>query len=242
MKALFTSFFLLMFIFSTYSQSENIEITTKDSIVLSAVYHKPQAIKKPVPAIILIHQGGSSKEEWILHPMWNLLKEQNYALLTFDLRLHGKSGKDNGTFYDIFNNPNRAPRDLKAVINFLTADAQIDPNRIGILGASIGGNLACVASAIDDYSIKSVVSISAKTSAVQNLSGTEEELNFKNAFHIASKEEQEGMREKWAKELYEKTSGKKKIEIGNGDKHGSYILLENPDLNNTIIDWFKETL
>jgi dipeptidyl aminopeptidase/acylaminoacyl peptidase len=72
---------------------------------------------------------------------------------------------------DLFNNPNRAPLDLLAVIKFLEKDKKIDPDRIGILGASIGANLAVVAASMDNYHVRSAVSFSAKTSAVQNLSG-----------------------------------------------------------------------
>lgn len=65
---------------------------------------------------------------------------------------------------------------------------------------------------------------------------------LKNAFYIASKKEQDGMRAKWANELFSKTSGHKKIIIADGDKHGSFILRENPNIQSEILKWFKKTL
>jgi dipeptidyl aminopeptidase/acylaminoacyl peptidase len=161
--------------------------------------------------------------------------------LAYDIRLHGTSGKD-GKFADLFNNPNRAPLDLKAALKFLKNDGKINANRIGIIGASIGSNLATVAASDKSYGIKSVVILSAKTSAVQNLSGQKNTISPKNAFYIASKEEQGGKRDFWANELYKLTSGKKKVSIAPGKKHGSYILREHTYLQDEILKWFQEAL
>ena len=248
MKFIITiAFFNLLFFSATLRsqiqpESMEVDILTEDGIKISASYQYPKDLLKLTPVIILIHQGGSFRIEWLELSLWNQLLKQGYALLAYDVRLHGKSSKDAGDLMDLFNNPDRAPLDLLAVINFLEKDPLIDVNRIGILGASIGGNLAVVAASMDKYHIRSAVSISAKTSAVQNLSGMKAAIIPNNVFYIASKEEQNGLREKWAYELYEKTIGDKKIEIAKGDKHGSYILRESRSLNSSIIEWFKETL
>lgn len=238
---------LLLFIFSISigiaqeTKGKEIEFTTTDNIKISATYQLPKNIKK-APAVILIHQGGSTREEWKELTLWNKLIENGYAILAYDVRLHGKSAKDEGSIYDLFNNSKRAPLDLKAAINFLKKDKRIDKDRIGIIGASIGGNLAVVAAGLDDYNVKSVVVMSAKTSAAQNLSGKKTLPTPKNAFYIASKNEQKGARELWAKELYKKTTGTRKVTIAEGDKHGSFILRENKGLEKDIIKWIKETL
>jgi dipeptidyl aminopeptidase/acylaminoacyl peptidase len=225
------------------NNNSEIEFTTTDNITINASYLLPKTeAKATLPALILIHQGGSSRQEWFEAPIVNLLIENGYAVLVYDVRLHGKSEKDKGDLYDLFNNPKRAPLDLLAAIKFLKQDKRIDSNRIGIIGASIGANLACVAASSEDYEVKSVVSISAKTEAVQNLSGTKNSLSLKNAFFIASKNEQNGKRDKWANELYDKTTGHKKVVIAKGNKHGSYILRENESLVNEIIEWFNKTL
>ena len=248
MKTLINISFLILIFFSGTLRSQNqpesleVNILTEDGININASYQYPEDPSILIPVIILIHQGGSSRTEWLELSLWNQLLEEGYALLAYDIRLHGKSSKDEGDLMDLFNNPNRAPLDLLAVINFLEKDKKIDPDRIGILGASIGGNLAVVAASMDKYPIKSAVSISAKTSAVQNLSGMKEPIHPNNVFYIASEEEQNGLREKWAYELYEITTGYKKIEIATGDKHGSYILRESKSLKNNIVDWFIKTL
>ncbi len=219
-----------------------VQFLTEDSVRISASYQLPAVQTKSSPAVILIHQGGSSRQEWFGLSLVKHLHEEGYAILAYDVRGHGKSAKDEGSLTDLFNNPNRAPLDLLAATEFLQRDKRIDAGRIGILGASIGANLACMAAASDKYNVKSVVSISAKTSAAQNLSGMKEQIRPRTAFHIASKEEQGGQRDKWAHELYAMTTGEKKVEISDGSKHGSFILRESKSLEKSILAWFRKTL
>jgi dienelactone hydrolase len=242
MKRELTFLLYLFLINNLTAQTSEVEFTTQDRIKISATFHQTENAIGKSPAIILIHQGGSSKEEWTESKIWKQLIEKGYVLLAYDIRLHGKSEKDKGDIYNLFNNPVRAPLDLIAAINFLKNNPKIDSNRIGILGASIGGNLAAVTASSDKYEIKSVVVISAKTAAVKNLSVGTKELKFKNAFYIASEDEQNGMRAKWANELFIMTSGDKKVSISKGNKHGSYILKENKQLATDVINWFNKTL
>jgi len=237
------TFSLLLFLINILSaQTKEVTFTTEDGIKISATFHQAINDYALSSAIILIHQGGSSKEEWTESNIWNQLIEKGYSLLAYDIRMHGKSEKDKGDIYDLFNNPKRAPLDLLAAINFLKKNPKIDTNKIGVLGASIGANLAAVAASSDKYDVKSVVAISAKTAAIKNLNGENKDFKFKNAFFIASKNEQNGKREKWARELVLMTSGEVKISISKGNKHGSYILRENKRLTNDVINWFIKTL
>ncbi len=237
-------FLMLPFISNAQTEtvSKDVSFITKDSITISATFEMPKIKKQKHPAIILIHQGGSTRAEWKALKLWNDLLAEGYAILAYDIRIHGASEKDEGDIYNLFNNPNRAPLDLLAAIDFLEQEQNIDANRIGIIGASIGANLACVASVSEDYNIKSIVSMSSKTKAVQNLSGSNTPLVLKNAFHIASKEEQNGLRATWANELFSKTTGHKEVFIAEGNKHGSFIIREEKLLQTKIIKWFKKTL
>ena len=102
--------------------------------------------------------------------------------------------------------------------------------------------MACVASCSDDFKITSAVSMSAKTTAIQNLSGLNGTLVLQNVFYIASENEQDGQRKVWAKELYNLRKGERKNEIASGNKHGSFILKEHEYLENQMMQWFKKTL
>lgn len=245
MKHLLASAIFFFFTANLLAQNEQtlkeVAFLTQDNIKISAVYAYPKIKKASSPAVILIHQGGSSRNEWIELSLIDKLLENGYAVLAYDIRLHGKSAKD-GEFSDLYNNPKRAPLDLLAAIQFLNEDKRIDSNRIGVIGASIGANLASAASGSNVFNIKSAVSMSAKTTAVQNLSGLKEPIVPQNVFYIASADEQGGQRKTWANELYDVTKGEKKIEIAKGNKHGSFILKEHKYLEDQILQWLKKTL
>ena len=67
----------------------------------------------------MIHQGGSDKNEWFHHRIWTMLSAEGYVLLAYDIRQHGESSVDKDNLMDLFNNPERAPRDLIAAIDYL---------------------------------------------------------------------------------------------------------------------------
>ena len=246
----FIVFLFLLCTISNFAQeifTKNVEFITKDSIKISATYIHQKTKLAGTPLVILIHQGGSSRKEWLDLPIVNKLVKEGYGVLAYDIRMHGKSQKD-GAFGNLYNNPKRAPLDLDAAINYMFINENINIKRVGIVGASIGSNLAAAfaskkySSNDNAYKIKSVVVLSAKTSAAQNLSGMLKPIAPNNAFYIASKEEQNGKRALWAKELFDRTTGKRKIVIPTGNKHGSYILREHPNLQDEIVKWFKKTL
>lgn len=225
------------------NQMMKIDLQTKDNIKISTVIKYPQKENGSSPALVFIHQGGSSKEEWMELPIWNNFSNKGFVVVAFDLRLHGESGKDQGDLMDLFTNPTRAPLDLLAVMDYLFKDPRINKDKIGIIGASVGGNLACVALANPKkFHAKTGVSFSPKTLAVQKLNGEGSEVALENIFYIASKADEGGAREKWAGELYQMTSNNREIKILPGKKHGSFILKENPILENELEQWLVKTL
>lgn len=238
------SVFLIVIIFfycESFAQTnvikEKIKFETDDGYSLSAVIGEPDSIAEDLPAIILIHQGGSSKEEW--GSFFDELVKQNYIVLSFDIRGHGGSDKV-GNIYALFNDPNQAPHDLFSSYEYLKDHENVDTERLAIVGASIGANLACVG--ISKLDIKTAVSISAKTSAVENLNG-DKDLNLRSIFFIASTGDQNGKRVEWAIELYDRTEFPKKIlEVKNSSAHGVSIFKDEPSVKNEIILWLKETL
>jgi len=244
-KTLFLFLVLLIESFTIQKSrtTENLTLTTSDGIKIAATLALPSKISGKIPVVILIHQGGSDKAEWINSPFFSQLLDAGYAVLAYDVRNHGNSENDGGDLMDLFNNPNRAPLDLQAVIAYLQKIPIIDAQRIAIVGSSIGGNLACVASANPDvYPIKTAVAISCKTQAVINLAGTKN-LKMKSVFLISSKNDQNGQRAVWAEELYQLSSPPHRIAIAQeSGSHGVQVLADDPELYKQMVDWLNETL
>ncbi|NRA91913.1 MAG: alpha/beta fold hydrolase, partial [Psychroserpens sp.] len=222
-------------------KENKINLTTSDGLNLVAIYELPKSEKK-VPVVIFIHQGTSSKEEWYILKLWDNLIRNGYAILAFDLRIHGESDKDEGGYANLFRNPNRAPLDLEAAIKFLKTDERIDTDKIAVIGSSVGANLALIATTDESYGVKTAISISPNAEAVQNLYGKKEAIIPNNVFLISSDKDRNGVRKKWAQDLYDRSTGEKKIEITEGKDHGSHILSKNPYLNEMILNWLEKML
>jgi pimeloyl-ACP methyl ester carboxylesterase len=215
----------------------DITFETSDGITISGQLRVPAA--RPgtkLPTVILIHQGGRTHAEW--DPFLPAFSAAGYATLAYDIRGHGAS---DGSFGNSdFDNPDNAPKDVVAALAFLDTSPTTDPDRIGIVGSSVGGNLACVAS--QKRWVKTAVNISGKTSAVRNLAA-EDDLDLQSMFHISSSGDGGGDRATWANELYGFTSGWRMVEIVAGSSaHGVGVINADPTLLGRIIDWLGETL
>jgi uncharacterized protein len=98
--------------------------------------------------IILLHGYGRSKEQML--PQASFLNRAGYNILMFDFRASGESdGK-----YITFGENEQA--DLVGAINYLKGRGDIDMNKIGLLGFSMGGAVALMKSA-DLPEVKAVV-------------------------------------------------------------------------------------
>ncbi len=161
-----------------------------------------------------------------------------YITLAYDIRGHGASG---GSFSNAdFDNPDTSPRDMEAAIAFIGNQPDADAERIGIIGSSVGGNLACVAS--QNRWAKSAINISGKTSAVRNLAA-EPNLDLHSMFHISSSGDGGGQRAIWANELFGFTTSSRQVEVVSGSSaHGVAVIQADPTLVDRILDWLAATL
>lgn len=237
---MFLRFLIAIFLLlgTSLATAEEITLATDDGFMLPATLIEPET--KNGAGIVLIHQGGSSRGEWVF--MHNRLLGAGYVIISYDIRGMGDAPKMSGDgkeIKNIYNAPNQATLDLKAAIKRIKKVDGVDTSRIGILGASIGGNLAAVGSAQMD--IKSSVAISGKTEAVQNLA-SDKNIRMQNVYYISSMES-DGARSKWAEEMFNLTDGLREIAITPDESgHGVTILQDRAFLQDQIMDWFKRTL
>ncbi|MGK0185521.1 MAG: dienelactone hydrolase [Verrucomicrobiales bacterium] len=214
---------------------QEIEFKTVDDFTIAASLGVPRTLNSSIPAVIFIHQGGSTRQEW--QSVAEQAFREGWATLAYDIRGHGKSsGQWTNAWYD---DPDNAPEDLKSAIQHMKALPEVDAQRVAVVGSSVGGNLACVASAL--YDIKTAVAMSHKTSAVRNLAGAAT-LPFNSIYHLSSAGDQSGQRAKWATELFELTTVPKKLEITTGSGHGVAIFRTDRSVPDRIIQWLRDTL
>ena len=225
------------------ADQRRVEFATDDNVTIVATIAEPSDVSGKSAAVIFIHQGGSSREEWTSLEIFGQVAEHGMVALAYDVRGHGASSGE-ADFSTLFDDPLQAPRDMAAAIDWLEKSGRVDMSRIAIVGASIGANLACVAAGSRDFNVKTAVAMSGKVSAVYNLAGGEEKLtDLKSVFLIASELEQDGQRAVWASELYAMTGEPRQLEIVDGSGgHGVAIFDDDPALQQHVLDWLLKTL
>lgn len=221
---------------------DTVEFQTRDQVEIKAIISIPETGQGNYPAVIFIHQGGSDKSEWTSTQLYKDVVSRGMVAMAYDVRGHGSSGGKGGRA--LFDDPNRAPLDLQAALKYLSTLETVDLNRIAVVGSSIGANLACVAVGSSDYTVKTAVAISGKTSAVFNLAGGPEKVSkLSSVFLIASELEQGGKRAEWATELHDLAATPKHLEIIKGSKaHGVHMFKDDTALQTRILNWLEETL
>lgn len=104
------------------------------------------------PALVVMHGWGGNAE--MMLPLAAPLHAAGYSLLLLDARCHGQSDGDS------FASLPRFAEDIEAGLAWLAAQPEVDPQRLGIVGHSVGAGAALlVASRRDD--VRAVVSLAA---------------------------------------------------------------------------------
>ncbi len=112
-----------------------VTFTSEDNVTLSGWYIPSQNRA----AVILLPGFGGNRVEMLGRAVF--LARHGYGVLLYDLRGHGQSGgnlRTNG-WTDV--------QDVAAALRFLQGQKEIDSHRIGILGFSVGGQIALRAAA-----------------------------------------------------------------------------------------------
>jgi uncharacterized protein len=95
-----------------------------------------------------------------------------YACLGFDYRGFGRSeGLRGGLF------PDEQVKDVLAAVSFLASDAEIDPDRIALLGWALGGGVA-IAAASQDRCVRGVAAVNAIGSGKRAIRSTHDERSW----------------------------------------------------------------
>lgn len=97
-----------------------------------------------LPAVLLLHQLNSTRAEWTTFEVLPALHEQGAVTLAVDLRGHGATSPAGGTSHREFSASDWAklPQDAADALAWLRARPEVDPEKISIVGGSIGANTA----------------------------------------------------------------------------------------------------
>ena len=99
-------------------------------------------------AVILSHGYGDNQNQML--PYAEFLNRDGFSVLIYDMRNRGRSTGDAVTLGAL------EQTDLISAVDYITSRPEIDTNRIGALGVSLGGSATLLAAAADPR-IKAVV-------------------------------------------------------------------------------------
>lgn len=182
-------------------------------------------------AVILVHMLDRNHSDWRYFA--KKLNVFGITAIGIDLRGHGESTGDWKEFNDIqFND---MVYDIKAAKKKLEKQGK---DVIGIVGASIGANLA-LKYAADDKDIKSIVLMSPGI-GYKGVNIEEDIKNYNRPLLIIASEEDKYPSQS-ANILYKNAKGEKDIFISRNLGHGT-DMLKSEDIQNRIIEFLSTTL
>ena len=123
---------------------DRVEFRSRDGVNLSGFFITG-ARRTP---LILVHGRGGTGGSLILHI--SSLAKNGFGILVFDLRAHGRSQGDRSTFGIL------EAQDVLGAVDYLHTRSDVEPQRTGVLGISLGAQGALRA-AVASESIRAVV-------------------------------------------------------------------------------------
>ncbi|MDX2136916.1 MAG: alpha/beta fold hydrolase [Chloroflexota bacterium] len=125
------------------SNAEVVTATATDGLTLVGEFYAAGDI---APTVLLLHMLNSSLSAW--EPLLPTLTDDGYNVLAVDMRGHGSTGGARDWTL--------AERDVTTWLDWLSDQPSVQPDRIAIVGASIGANLALIGCAFDERCVTAI--------------------------------------------------------------------------------------
>jgi alpha-beta hydrolase superfamily lysophospholipase len=203
--------------------------TAPDGSTIAATYY--ESSNRSGPAVVLVHMLGRSKDEWM--PMAERLQDAGATVLAFDLRGHGGSSGNGSVLPPMVS-------DVKSAVEWLATRAPNRPSAIGIVGASLGANLAALAAA-DLAAVRAVALISPSLDyrGVRLDAAVMKKLGSRPVFLAASTDDPYALRTIQELAAHD---GAREQRVSTSHAHGTALLAADQDLASSLVDWLRRTL
>jgi len=194
------------------AQEGEVSFTTEDGIQLNG-----NIFGTGERWVILSHMYPTDQTSWF--DFAEYLKDNGYIVLTYDFRGYGKSGGSKDVSI--------IDKDLEAALNYIK---QYDPEKIFLIGASMGGTASLIVASRQE--VNGVISLSSPAEW-EGLSALKAVANIQAPkLFIASKGDDSAASS--ADALYQASLEPKSLKILEGKSHGIFIFEEEPE-NGEII-------
>jgi alpha-beta hydrolase superfamily lysophospholipase len=200
-------------------------VTSADGVRLAASVSAPSTAKQ---GVLLIHQDGRGKEDW--DGLARLLQRDGCSVLAFDLRTQGANAVEGRS---------TTPADYAAMQADVTAALAVlkgrGVERISIVGAELGANLA-VNAAVADPSVVSVVMLS-PAMEIRGIIAADAVPRYgaRPLLLVAAADDRAGARA--ATTLDESARGEHQFRLLERGGRGAQLLLRDPLLEGVLAGW-----
>ena len=130
-------------------------------------------------------------------------------------------------------------QDIRAARRYLAQRSDVQQSRVGVIGASIGANLAAL-EASGDATIASLALLSPSVD-YRGLRITEATRKVKRPMLLVAGDD-DPYAARSARELQKEGAGVREVLILRQAGHGTLMLSRDPSLTGALVDWFRRTL
>lgn len=182
------------------------------------------------PAVLFLHMYAGQRQDW--DPIAEALQQAGIASLAIDLRGQGDTGE--------LEDWALAVDDVAAAQAWLAAQPNVDPDRRGTVGASIGANLALAQAARDD-SLRGVALLSPGLDYFRvTIEGLMSPYGTRPILLVAS--EKDGYSADAVRTLADEARGPAELVVYPGGAHGTQMFFTQSSLLDTLIAFLQSSL
>jgi len=195
--------------------------------------------------LVLLRQFNESSEQWTDYIPD--LVDAGFVVFALDLPFHGLSGQISGqSKHLLLTDPTLGPPATQAALSWLVSQPQVLAERIGIVGTSVGANLACVLQGSQSEAgtaVKLAVAISPRDTAVMSLAEPVRSLAFSGLFCAAGALDNDGVQADTCASFGRLSAPPVEVVvIEDTDAHGSVLLEDHPGIWAQILSFLTEHL
>jgi len=206
----------------------SVTFSSSDGTTLAGEYY--EAFARPAAGVVLVHMLSRNKGDW--DRLANDLQSAGLTALAIDLRGHGGSS---GSAQNLL----AMVQDVRAAVQWLSTRQGVRPV-VGLVGASLGANLALLAAA-DMPSVRALALLSPALDyrGLRIDAALLKRLGQRPLWMAASTEDPFALRT--LKELTSDTSGPREQRLSSRKAHGT-MLLDDDEIGRAMVDWLRRTL
>lgn len=228
--AVLGSFLLALVLSAPVEAGTRVTFASVDGTPLAGEFF--EAANRPSPGVVLVHMLSRNKSDW--HGLPDRIRDAGMTALTIDLRGHGGSSGSPSELAPMV-------QDVRAAVQWLASRANVRPDAIAIVGASLGASLALLAAA-DTQLVRAigVISPSLDYRGLRTDTALIRRIGARPIWLAASTEDPLALRT--VRDFAAEPSGPREQHLSSVAAHGTQLLDRDGEVARALVDWLRRSL